>query len=221
MQRQYSVYIAHCIYCIAALYINAGMQKGDRIFIHADSCRIGQAVINLALREGYEIFTTERRRFFKETFPSIDDNHIGNSRDTSFEKIILQRTNGAGVDIVLNSLADDKLQVFLYYLAHKGRFLKIGKFDFVANNQLSTKIFMKDISFYGLNAAERDVSELIMKTAIDQGSIDGIFNFAVFLKDSICRNQTSETFEESFKEETRAAKCLGEETRKFCQNFCS
>ncbi|KAL2748303.1 LOW QUALITY PROTEIN: fatty acid synthase-like [Vespula maculifrons] len=30
----------------------------------------------------------------------------------------------------------------------------------------------------GLNAAERDVSELIMKTAIDQGSIDGIFNFA-------------------------------------------
>lgn len=73
----------------------------------------------------------------------------------------------------------------------------------------------------GLNAAERDVSELIMKTAIDQGPIDGIFNFAVFLKDSICRNQISETFEESFKEETRAAKCLGEETRKFCQNFCS
>ncbi|KAF7409639.1 hypothetical protein HZH68_004020 [Vespula germanica] len=73
----------------------------------------------------------------------------------------------------------------------------------------------------GLNAAERDVSELIMKTAIDQGSIDGIFNFSVSLKDSICRNQTSETFEESFKEKTRAAKCLGEETRKFCQNFCS
>ncbi|KAL2748305.1 fatty acid synthase-like [Vespula maculifrons] len=134
-----SVYIAHCIYCIAALYINAGMQKGDRIFIHADSCGIGQAVINLALREGYEIFTTERRRFFKETFPSIDDNHIGNSRDINFEKIILQRTNGAGVNIVLNSLADDKLQVSLYYSAHKGRFLKIGKFDFATNNQISTK----------------------------------------------------------------------------------
>nr|KAF7431534.1 hypothetical protein H0235_004458 [Vespula pensylvanica] len=150
MQRQYSVYIAHCIYCIAALYINARMQKRDRIFIHAGSCGIGQAVINLAFREGYEIFTTERRTFLKEIFPSIDDNHIGNSRDTSFEKIILQRTNGAGIDIVLNSLADDKLQVSLCCLAHKGRFLEIGKFVFATNNQLSTKIFVKDISFHGI-----------------------------------------------------------------------
>nr|KAF7431535.1 hypothetical protein H0235_004459 [Vespula pensylvanica] len=72
-----------------------------------------------------------------------------------------------------------------------------------------------------LNAAERDVSELIVRTAIDQDPIDVIFNFAVSLKDSICRNRTSETFEESFKEKMRAAKCLGEKTRKFCQNFYS
>nr|XP_050846953.1 fatty acid synthase-like [Vespula vulgaris] len=361
---------APCVYCtcIAALYINGAMQKGDRILIHAGSGGIGQAAINLALREGCEVFTTvgtpEKREFIKETFPSIHDNHIGNSRDTSFEKMILEGTNGAGVDIVLNSLSEDKLQASLRCLAHRGRFLEIGKFDFAINNELSTKIFLKGISFHGvmldqimntndkvkneissifnklikengikpiirtvfgkdqvekalrfmaagkhmgkvlikireeneplntpilaeplytcipnksyivlgglggfglelidwlilrnaqnivitsrngikygyqhmrinlwksygvnikilvgLDAADRDASELIVKTAIDQGPVDGIFNLAVSLKDGICRNQTPETFEESFKGKAWATKYLDEVTRKLCPNL--
>ncbi|KAF7404755.1 hypothetical protein HZH66_003661 [Vespula vulgaris] len=35
----------------------------------------------------------------------------------------------------------------------------------------------------GLDAADRDASELIVKTAIEQGPVDGIFNLAVSLKD--------------------------------------
>ncbi|KAF7409679.1 hypothetical protein HZH68_004060 [Vespula germanica] len=145
-----------CVYCtcISALYINGEMHKGDRILIHAGPGGIGQAAINLALREGCEVFTTvgtpEKREFIKKTFPSIDDNHIGNSRDTSFEKMIMQGTNGAGVDIVLNSLADDKFQTSLRCLTNKGRFLEIGKFDLAANNHLNSKLFMKGISFHGV-----------------------------------------------------------------------
>lgn len=39
------------------------------------------------------------------------DDYIGNSRDTSFEELVMAKTDGKGVDIILNSLADDKLQV--------------------------------------------------------------------------------------------------------------
>lgn len=42
----------------------------------------------------------------------ITDSHIGNSRDTSFEAMIKEQTNGKGVDLILNSLSDEKLQVF-------------------------------------------------------------------------------------------------------------
>ncbi|KAL2748295.1 fatty acid synthase-like [Vespula maculifrons] len=113
--------------CIAALYINGDMKKGDRILIHAGSGGIGQAAINLAFREGCEVFTTvgtpDKREFIKKTFPSIDDSHIGNSRDTSFEKMIFQGTNGAGVDIVLNSLVgflvQDKAVVASMVVAEK------------------------------------------------------------------------------------------------------
>ncbi|KAL2748307.1 LOW QUALITY PROTEIN: fatty acid synthase-like isoform X2 [Vespula maculifrons] len=53
--------------------------------------------------------------------------------------MILQRTDNVGVDVPLNSLTEEKLQSSLR------RFLEIEKFDFASNNQLSTKIFMKDI----------------------------------------------------------------------------
>ncbi|XP_047362724.1 fatty acid synthase-like [Vespa velutina] len=101
-----------CVYftCIGALNINGEMKKGDKILIHFGAGGFGQTAIILALHEDCEVFTTidtpEKRKFIKETFPSIDDNHIGNSRDTSFEQMILQETDSTGVDIVLNSLAE-------------------------------------------------------------------------------------------------------------------
>jgi fatty acid synthase len=105
-------------------------------------------------RQGCEVFTTvgtpEKRSFILKNFPQIPDNHIGNSRDTSFEKMIIQETNGKGVDIVLNSLAEEKLQVSVNCLAWGGRFLEIGKFDLTSNNPLGMEVFLREISFSGI-----------------------------------------------------------------------
>lgn len=145
-----------CVYstCYYALYICGKMKKGDKILIHSGTGGIGQAAIHLALREGCEVFTTvgtnEKREFIKETFPAIMDEHIGNSRDTSFEQLIMLQTNGRGVDIVLNSLAEEKLIASIRCLARNGRFLEIGKFDLVSNNPLDLIVFQKGISFHGI-----------------------------------------------------------------------
>ena len=62
-----------------------------------------------------QVFTTCGSRAKREAllgmFPALAEDHIGNSRDTSFEGMVRTLTDGAGVDIVLNSLAGDKLQV--------------------------------------------------------------------------------------------------------------
>jgi len=142
-----------CVYstCYLALYIYGKMKKGDKILIHSG---IGQAAIHLALNEGCEVFTTvgttEKREFIKRTFPTIMDKYIGNSRDTSFEQMIMLQTNGHGVDIVLNSLAEEKLIASVRCLARNGRFLEIGKFDLVSNNPLDMIMFQKGISFHGI-----------------------------------------------------------------------
>ncbi|XP_025158082.1 fatty acid synthase-like [Harpegnathos saltator] len=145
-----------CVYATScyALYEKGKMKRGDKVLIHSGTGGIGQAAIHLALYEKCEVFTTvgtlKKRQFIRETFPSILDDHIGNSRDTSFEQMILEQTRGRGVDIVLNSLAEEKLQASIRCLAKGGRFLEIGKYDLIADNTLDRMIFTKGISFHAI-----------------------------------------------------------------------
>lgn len=94
------------------------------------------------LNHGCEVFTTvstkEKREFLQKHFPQLQDRNFGNSRDLSFEEHILKETNGYGVDIVLNSLAEEKLRASVRCLAPYGRFLEIGKYDIISNNMIDT-----------------------------------------------------------------------------------
>ncbi|XP_063541437.1 fatty acid synthase-like isoform X1 [Cydia strobilella] len=130
------------------------IQPGESILIHAGSGGVGQAAISVALHNGCEVFTTvgtaEKRAFIKKLFPQLKDSHIGNSRDTSFEDMIRRETNGKGVDMVLNSLADEKLQASVRCLGYRGRFLEIGKFDISQNTPIGMYFFLKETSFHGI-----------------------------------------------------------------------
>jgi len=145
-----------CVYatCYYALYMSGEMKRNHKVLIHSGTGGVGQAAIHLALHEGCEVFTTvgtqEKRNFIREKFPSISDDHIGISHDTSFEQLILQQTQGLGVNIILNSLAEEKLQASIRCLAKNGRFLEIGKFDLMSNNFLGMMVFLKEISFHGI-----------------------------------------------------------------------
>ena len=59
----------------------------------------------------------------------LDDAHIASSRDTSFAEAFLQATGGAGMDVVLNSLAGRFVDASLRLLPRGGRFLEMGKTD--------------------------------------------------------------------------------------------
>ncbi|KAJ8668386.1 hypothetical protein QAD02_010049 [Eretmocerus hayati] len=137
-----------------ALHIRGGLKARDKVLIHAGSGAVGQAAIRLAIHEGCEVFTTvgtpEKREFIRNHFPQIKDDHIGNSRDTSFLDMIKKNTNGLGVDVVLNSLAEEKLLASVKCLAPGGRFLEIGRYDLSVNNPLGLEAFLKDISFHGV-----------------------------------------------------------------------
>jgi len=69
-------------------------------------------------------------------FPQLEDSHFANSRDKSFEWDILRATGGKGVNVVLNSLAEEKLQASVRLLAPHGQFLEIGKFDLSNDSRL-------------------------------------------------------------------------------------
>ncbi|CAG9791214.1 unnamed protein product [Diatraea saccharalis] len=137
-----------------AMVMVGQVQRGESILIHAGSGGVGQAAINVALHYGCEVFTTvgtaEKRAFIKKLFPQLKDSNIGNSRDTSFEDMIRRETKGKGVDLVLNSLSDEKLHASVRCLSYRGRFLEIGKFDISNNTPIGMYFFLKETSFHGI-----------------------------------------------------------------------
>lgn len=145
-----------CVYSTVyyALVVRGRMKRGESILIHAGSGGVGQAAISVALHTGLTVFTTvgskEKRDFLKRTFPQLQDKNIGNSRDCSFEQLIMRETQGRGVDLVLNSLSDEKLQASVRCLGLNGRFLEIGKFDLSNNTPLGMSVFLKNTSFHGI-----------------------------------------------------------------------
>ncbi|ETN68037.1 hypothetical protein AND_000128 [Anopheles darlingi] len=134
-----------------AFFICSHIRKGNSILIHAGTGGIGIAAIRVCLAYGLEIFTTvstkEKREFLLSYFPDLKPENIGNSRDTTFENLIKLRTNGRGVDFVLNSLSEEKLQASVRCLAKGGHFLEIGKYDMMKDSKLAMTLFQKGISF--------------------------------------------------------------------------
>ncbi|XP_014239844.1 fatty acid synthase-like [Cimex lectularius] len=145
-----------CVYLTAVygLMLSGKLQPGESILIHAGTGGVGQAAINIALSYGCTIFTTvgtvEKKNFLLQHFPQLNVKNIGNSRDTSFEQLIMRETNGRGVDMVLNSLAEEKLMASARCLAPGGRFIEIGKFDISNNNTLGMELYKRGATFAGI-----------------------------------------------------------------------
>ncbi|XP_075219330.1 fatty acid synthase-like isoform X2 [Lycorma delicatula] len=168
---------------IYALYSNGRLSKGDSVLIHSGSGGVGIAAITLALYSGCTVFTTvstdEKRTFLKSHFPQLTDRNIGNSRDTSFEQMVMKETQGRGVDLVLNSLAEEKLQASVRCLANGGRFLEIGKYDLQSNNPLGMENFKNITSFHGImldvifHASDEEKSEInkILSDVLKSGAV--------------------------------------------------
>jgi len=133
-----------------AFFNTTTIKAGKKILIHSGSGGIGQAAIEVAFAYGLEVFTTvsteEKKNFLLKRFPKLKSENIGNSRNTTFEKMVLENTQGKGVDYVLNSLSGDKLQASINCLGINGVFLEIGKYDIQMGTNLDMRFLNKRIS---------------------------------------------------------------------------
>ncbi|KAG5876512.1 hypothetical protein JTB14_023116 [Gonioctena quinquepunctata] len=168
---------------VYALTVRGRMKHGDSILIHSGTGGVGQAAIRYALYHDCTVYTTvsnqQKREFLRKLFPQLTDKHIGNSRDQSFLKMIMRRTGGRGVDMVLNSLSEDKLLASVRCLARGGRFLEIGKYDLVSNNPLNLILLDKEASFHGIVLDTIFDKQPLEKELLGQLVMEGIRNGSV------------------------------------------
>ncbi len=112
------------------LSVLAGLGAGERVLVHAATGGVGMAAVQLARYWGAEVFVTASRgKWDVLRAMGFDEAHIGDSRTLEFEGKFLAASGGAGVDVVLNSLAGEFTDASLRLLAGGGRFIEMGKTD--------------------------------------------------------------------------------------------
>ena len=121
----------------ALSYELSGLNAGDRVLIHAGAGGVGIAAIQLAQAAGAEVFATASAP--KQAYlRSLGVEQIFDSRTTAFGKEILEATDGAGVDVVLNSLTGEGfIDASLSCLKHGGRFVELARRDILSEDEMA------------------------------------------------------------------------------------
>src|SRR6185312_8226194 len=115
----------------------AQLKPGERVLIHAASGGVGLAAIQMAQQCGATVFATAST-FKRATLRKLGVQYVYDSRTTDFADQILADTDGAGVDVVLNSLTNEGfLEATVRATAQNGRFAEIAKRDIWTPEQMA------------------------------------------------------------------------------------
>ncbi|MEU5575168.1 type I polyketide synthase [Streptomyces coeruleorubidus] len=142
-----------CAYLTAwyALRHLARLRPGEKVLIHSASGGTGLAALNLARACGAEVLATAGSEAKRAYLRGLGVPHVMDSRTLDFADQVRDLTKGGGVDVVLNSLTGPAQSAGLELLAHRGRFIELGKRDIYANTRLGLLPFRRNVTFAGVD----------------------------------------------------------------------
>ena len=92
-----------------SLFDHGGLEEGQKVLVHAGAGGVGHAAIQLAKAKGVRVCTTvssdEKARFVKD----LGADKVVRYRDEDFVQEVLDWTDGAGVDVVLDLVGGETL----------------------------------------------------------------------------------------------------------------
>lgn len=132
-----------------ALVDRARLAAGETVLIHGAAGGVGLAAVGIALACGARVIATAGTGEKAALLKALGVEAVYNSRDLAFARDIA-RDHGK-VDVVLNSLAGDAMAASLKLVKPFGRFVELGKRDFLANTALGLRPFSRNISYFGVD----------------------------------------------------------------------
>ena len=146
------------VYCTVyyALVLKANIRSGQTVLIHSIAGGVGQAAFHVCRHRGVKVIAScsQAKREWVHSQLGIDKEFILDSHGLAFRDAVLSLTEGAGVDVVLNSLSGEKLQASLDCVGKYGHFCEIGKFDIEQNMQIGMGIFERNVSIHGFDLSD-------------------------------------------------------------------
>jgi NADPH:quinone reductase-like Zn-dependent oxidoreductase len=115
------------------------VHKGDKLLIHAAAGGVGIAATQMAKHLGAEVFATASTSEKLEIARSHGATHLINYQQEDFEEVIRKKTNGYGIDVVLDSVGGTVFKKGWKILAPMGRYVLFG-FSAITGKRTYSKI---------------------------------------------------------------------------------
>ncbi|MFI9585709.1 SDR family NAD(P)-dependent oxidoreductase [Streptomyces sp. NPDC052236] len=144
-----------------------GLRAGEKVLVHTATGAVGMAAVQLARHIGAEVFATASpAKWPTLRSMGIAEDRTASSRDSGFEDAFRAASGGAGMNVVLNSLAGELTDASLRLLAVGGRFMEMGKTDIrepdeVAGEYGDVAYARFDIREAGADGIQQMLAELV------------------------------------------------------------
>jgi NADPH2:quinone reductase len=155
-----------------ALFQKAGLQAGETVLIHGASGGVGLACLQWARSAGARVFGTAssedglelaRSNGAERVFDHSDGDHYGEIREA---------TDGRGVDVIIEMLANENLERDFEFLGMNGRIVVVGNrgtIEFTPRLAMTNETTIYGMSLF--NAAPSDLQTI--HSAITSGLANG------------------------------------------------
>ncbi|MBV8851517.1 MAG: SDR family NAD(P)-dependent oxidoreductase [Methylobacteriaceae bacterium] len=135
----------------------ARLRRGEWVLIHGGAGGVGLAALGIARWRGARVIATAGTPEKRDLVRALGAEHVLDSRSGGFIDDVLQITKDQGVAVVLNSLSGEAMERSISVLKPFGRFVELGKRDYVANSHIGLRPFRRNLSYFGV-----DLDQLIL-----------------------------------------------------------
>ena len=127
------------------------LRAGETILIHGAAGGVGLAAIQYASHVGARIIATAGSPAKRAALRELGIETVLDSRSLRFGADVLAATGGLGVDVVLNALSGEAMERSLELVRPFGRFLELGKRDFLANTRVGIGPLRQNVSYHAID----------------------------------------------------------------------
>ena len=141
------------------VFMRGRLKGGERFLVHGGTSGIGTTAIQLAKAFGAEVFTTAGSDDKCTACMEFGADHAINYRTADFKEVVLENTNGQGVDLILDIVAGDYVPRNIKCLSLEGRMVIIATQGGLKSEVNVLPIMMKRLTITGSTLRPRTVDQ--------------------------------------------------------------
>lgn len=170
-----------------ALFTRGGAKPGETVLVHGASGGVGVAAVQLAHQAGLRVIGTAGTDRGKQLVKEQGADHVLDHSQANYLKQLMELTDGRGVDLIMEMLANVNLGKDLTVLARRGRVVVIGSrgpVEIDARDTMSRDADIRGMSLAHATDDERSMMYTVMGRQFDAGALNPIIGQEIPLADA-------------------------------------